>query len=231
MVRCHAARNRSKKDLAVHDYYCVMSDVLEHGAVQSLKAFHHHVHTTRFQHSLNVSYYSYAICRWFRWDAVSAARTGMLYDLYFYETCDYDHTAAPNGASHLAFHPQLALSNAAAYFSLNEKETDMIVHYMWPFVRHKPQSQRGICDCGCGQMGGCDGILRALCAVASLCILRTEKRELAVCRLRGDADISTAPDLDNANGNMDCTCEHTVWYAFLWMQLWKKWEDFDEIIQ
>lgn len=133
----------SKKDLSVHGYYGVVHDVLEHGSVQRLKMFRHHVHTTRFQHSLNVSYYSYTICRLFRWDAVSAARAGLLHDLYFYETCDYDRDAAPDGASHYASHPHLALSNAVMQFPLNEKEADMIVHHMWPFVRKKPQCREG----------------------------------------------------------------------------------------
>ena len=76
----------SKKELTARTYYVLVSDLLEHDEVQRLKQFRHHVHTTRFQHSLNVSYYSYWLCRRFHWDAVSAARAGLLHDLYFYES-------------------------------------------------------------------------------------------------------------------------------------------------
>lgn len=41
--------------------------------------------TSRFQHSLNVSYYSFIICRKFGLDAYSAARAGLLHDLYYYD--------------------------------------------------------------------------------------------------------------------------------------------------
>ena len=51
----------------------LVADILEHADVQALKQFRHHHYTTRFQHSLNVSYYNYLLCRFFHWDAVSAA--------------------------------------------------------------------------------------------------------------------------------------------------------------
>ena len=76
----------SKKELTRQAYYMLVADILEHADVQALKQFRHHHYTTRFQHSLNVSYYNYLLCRFFHWDAVSAARAGLLHDLYFYET-------------------------------------------------------------------------------------------------------------------------------------------------
>ena len=76
----------SRKDLKQQTYYELVADLLENESVQSLKQYRHHIKTTRFQHSVNVSYYNYLICKFFRWDAVSAARAGLLHDLYFYET-------------------------------------------------------------------------------------------------------------------------------------------------
>lgn len=143
MVRCMMHATGSKKDLSNHGYYGAVQDVLEHDCVQQLKSFRHHVHTTRFQHSLNVSYYSYAICRRFGWDAVAAARAGLMHDLYFYETCDYDREESLDGTSHYASHPKLALSNAETEFSISEKEADMIVHHMWPVVWEKPHCKEG----------------------------------------------------------------------------------------
>ena len=82
----------SRKDLKQQLYYEFVADLLESKSVQDLKQYRHHIKTTRFQHSLNVSYYNYLICKFFHWDAVSAARAGLLHDLYFYETADYDET-------------------------------------------------------------------------------------------------------------------------------------------
>ena len=100
----------SRKDLKQQLYYEFVADLLESKSVQDLKQYRHHIKTTRFQHSLNVSYYNYLICKFFHWDAVSAARAGLLHDLYFYETADYDATETHE--SHSAHHPQVALHNA-----------------------------------------------------------------------------------------------------------------------
>lgn len=134
----------SKKELTSNAYYAPVSDILEHHRFQLLKQYRHHIRTTRFQHSLNVSYYSYRICNRLRWDAVSAARAGLLHDFYFYETTGQRRNDQPTNSSHFSSHPTLALSNAAESFSLNEKESDSIVHHMWPFVRQKPHCKEGV---------------------------------------------------------------------------------------
>lgn len=126
----------SRKDLKQQTYYELVADLLENESVQSLKQYRHHIKTTRFQHSVNVSYYNYLICKFFRWDAVSAARAGLLHDLYFYETEDYDR--AETNESHSAHHPQVALQNAMEQFAVNDVEQDIIEKHMWPATRHMP---------------------------------------------------------------------------------------------
>jgi uncharacterized protein len=126
----------SKKDLKKQTYYQLVSDLLENESVQALKQYRHHIRTTRFQHSVNVSYYNYLICKFFHWDAVSAARAGLLHDLYFYETETYDKVE--NKESHSAHHPQVALHNAIEQFHVNEVEQDIIEKHMWPATRKMP---------------------------------------------------------------------------------------------
>ena len=128
----------SKKELTRQAYYMLVADILEHADVQALKQFRHHHYTTRFQHSLNVSYYNYLLCRFFHWDAVSAARAGLLHDLYFYETADYDRFDSPDQKSHSAHHPEVAMQNAAVRFALNPRERDMIEKHMWPLTHRMP---------------------------------------------------------------------------------------------
>ena len=128
----------SKKELTRQAYYMLVADILEHADVQALKQFRHHHYTTRFQHSLNVSYYNYLLCRFFHWDAVSAARAGLLHDLYFYETADYDRSDSPDQKSHSAHHPEVAMQNAAVRFALNPRERDMIEKHMWPLTHRMP---------------------------------------------------------------------------------------------
>lgn len=128
----------SKKELTALCYYPIVEDILNNADVQQLKQFKHHVYTTRFQHCVNVSYYNYLVCRLFHWDATSAARAGMLHDLYFYETSDYDRESEPDQKSHSAHHPEVAVQNAAERFDLNSRETDMIAKHMWPVTKSMP---------------------------------------------------------------------------------------------
>ena len=68
-----------------YDYFETISDLIDTKEVQDLKKCSQHLATSRFQHSLNVSYYSFLICRKFGLDAYSAARAGLLHDLYYYD--------------------------------------------------------------------------------------------------------------------------------------------------
>lgn len=126
----------SKKELTQLAYYQIVSDLLESNPVQELKLYRHHIMTTRFQHCLNVSYYNYTICKFFRLDAVSAARAGLLHDLYFYDTKAYHQDASSH--SHSKHHPLVALQNAQMLMPLNARETDIIVKHMWPLTKRMP---------------------------------------------------------------------------------------------
>ena len=92
--------------------------------------------TTRFQHCLNVSYYQYKLCRLFRLDAESAAKAGLLHDLYFYDTKAYTHNKP--AVRHSKNHPEVALLNAEKLVELNDKERDMILNHMFPMTLHLP---------------------------------------------------------------------------------------------
>ena len=107
----------SKKELTQLAYYQIVSDLLESNPVQELKLYRHHIMTTRFQHCLNVSYYNYTICKFFRLDAVSAARASH---------------------SHSKHHPLVALQNAQTLMPLNAREADIIVKHMWPLTKRMP---------------------------------------------------------------------------------------------
>lgn len=131
----------SRKELTQLDYYAVVADILENNMVQQLKKYRHHISTNRFQHCLNVSYYNYLVCRFLHLDAESAARAGMLHDLYYYDTKAYRHSNYER--SHVKNHPDVAVSNAGELFSLNSTEEDIIAKHMWPLTKGRPQSKEG----------------------------------------------------------------------------------------
>lgn len=112
-------------------YLNAISDVLSSSEVQELKKFEHHHSMTRFQHCLNVSYYSYLTCRKLGFNAEQAARAGLLHDLY---------ASSPKCTKeHLKNHPQLALENARKSFKLTKVEADVILKHMWPLRKGRPK--------------------------------------------------------------------------------------------
>ena len=115
-----------------------VSSIVQIDAYQQLKNYTHHYYTTRYQHSLNVAWYSYLMCKKMHLNAVSCARGAMMHDFYLYDTHD-----AKYAKKHIQTHPSIALKNAQKYFVLDPVEVDCIIHHMWPRVKGKPRTKEG----------------------------------------------------------------------------------------
>ena len=94
--------------------------------VQRLGEITHHYHSTRLEHSINVSYTSYKLAKRLGWDAKSTARGGLLHDLFYYDWRDTKFNK-----SHAWIHPRIAVRNAQKLTSLNKIEKDIIVKHMF----------------------------------------------------------------------------------------------------
>lgn len=122
----------SRKNLEELVFYAFISDIINSDSVQELKNYTHHYSTTRFQHSLNVSYYNYKLCQLFRLNARAAARGGLLHDLFYYNRRDYIRSKGE--CFHNARHPQIAFENAVREFDVSDLEKDIILKHMWPMT-------------------------------------------------------------------------------------------------
>ena len=118
---------------------CV-GDLLEHRDVQMLDMYVQHFSSSRLQHSLNVSYYSYLVCKKFGYDYRSAARAGLLHDLYLY---DKESGGCPEG-NHMYSHPLIALENAQYLTDINAIEADAIISHMWPMSHNAPRYKESL---------------------------------------------------------------------------------------
>jgi uncharacterized protein len=125
----------------VPEYFDCVSDLLNDPTVKQLGGFTHHKGTTRLQHCVNVSYYNFLLCRKLHLDARSAARAGILHDLFLYDRKEHDPVEGEGG--HCSGHPKVAFFNASELFPLNDKEGDMIANHMWPLSPHMPHSAEG----------------------------------------------------------------------------------------
>lgn len=112
-----------------------IGDLLETPEVQQMRKFSQHGNVNCFEHSLYVSYMSFLICRFFRLNYASAARGGLLHDLFLY---DWRVKGSHKGL-HGFTHPRAALEKASGLFELNRLERDIIVKHMWPLTLRFPR--------------------------------------------------------------------------------------------
>lgn len=119
------------------EYYEIVKDILHSDIVKEMKQFKHHYSTTCFQHSLNVSYYNYIVCKKLGLNYRQAARAGLLHDLFLY---DWRVEKRKKGELPHGFtHPKRALENAKAHFELDKREEDIIIKHMWPLTVKLPK--------------------------------------------------------------------------------------------
>lgn len=129
---------QKKLDKIVNDeeYMKCVEDLFYSNPVKQMDEYIQHGSTTTLEHCINVSYQSYKLSKKLHLDYKSAARAGLLHDLFL-----YDWHLQPKGdpffQKHGFTHPQRALENANKYFCLNNKEKDIIEKHMWPLTFRK----------------------------------------------------------------------------------------------
>jgi uncharacterized protein len=121
-------------------YYETVEDIIESDEVLSMRDIPHHIGMTCYEHSVFVSYISFRIARKLGLDYISAARGGLLHDLYLYSKLERNLF----GYSHNFIHPKIALDNARRLCNLSDKEENIILSHMWPLSRVFPKSREAV---------------------------------------------------------------------------------------
>ena len=118
-----------EKILKDKEYLIIIADLINQEKVQEMKQYRQHHKINCFEHCLFVSYNTYLICKKHHLDYISAARAGMLHDLFL-----YDWRKRENGRKglHAFTHGRTAYEQASTFLKLNDKEKDMIIKHMWP---------------------------------------------------------------------------------------------------
>lgn len=129
-----------KAELAV-EFYSNIADLINDERVLKLDEFTQHFTYTRLRHSLDVAFVSFLITKHFGWDSRSAARGGLLHDLFFYDWRDEEFVKT--GKNHATEHPKIALANARQLTTLNKVEEDIIVKHMWLITITPPKYKEG----------------------------------------------------------------------------------------
>lgn len=123
-----------KKDTKEFD--SIITEIVDNQTVQEMKNFRQHYNTSCYDHCKHVAFTSYIICKKLKLDYKSAARAGMLHDLFLY---DWRKKQDGRKGLHAFTHPKIALENSKKLFELNEKEEDIIIKHMWPVTIKLPK--------------------------------------------------------------------------------------------
>lgn len=136
-------------------YRACVEDLLHAPAVQSMEDIRHHPGVSCLEHSAFVSYVAFRLARKWGADGRTAARAGLLHDLYL-----YDPRSLPSYRQCFA-HPVAAARNAAALCGgLTEREEDSILSHMWPLSRRAPHSREAAAVCLADKLCACAEVLR-----------------------------------------------------------------------
>lgn len=128
------------EDTDALEFIQIVCDITALPQYQKLKLFEHHHSTTRYQHCLNVAWYTYVWAKKLGLNYISAARGAMLHDFFLYDW----HTGQPIPGRHTEVHPMIALENAGHFFEIDPVMKDCILHHMWPNARVCPTTAEGI---------------------------------------------------------------------------------------
>ena len=126
-------RNNCRAEFMGH-----VGELLDMELIRALDTVPQHFRYTRLRHSMDVAYITFFIARVMRFDSRSAARAGVLHDLFFYEE-------GQKSRNLLRAHPQIALDNAREICpDLNEIEADAILRHMWMLTAKPPRYKEGM---------------------------------------------------------------------------------------
>ena len=140
------------------EYLDCVRDILDNPVFQSMDKYFQHGHTTCKEHCIRVSYLSYRLCRRYGWEYRETARAALLHDLFLYDW--HTHAKETGEYFHGFTHPKVAMRNAEKYFSVTEREKNLILRHMWPLTPIPPKYKEGFTIvyadkfCGLAEVGG-----------------------------------------------------------------------------
>lgn len=134
-------KNIFDKIIKDQEYLNIVEDILNNKIFQRMNNYIQHGTITTLEHSINVSYYSYLLCKKMNLDYISVARAGLLHDFFLYDWHIYKKET--HNYFHGITHPIVALKNATQYFELNDIEKDCIKKHMFPLTIIPPKYIEG----------------------------------------------------------------------------------------
>ncbi len=118
-----------KADMEI-EFAEIARSIINNPQILSLREIAHHRDKSRFDHVMEVAWLSFVAAKRFKLDISAVVRGALLHDLFYYDWMNPEE--APQW--HAFVHPFIALRNAKKFYSLSQKEEDIIKKHMWPLT-------------------------------------------------------------------------------------------------
>jgi uncharacterized protein len=116
------------------EYSSIVQDILTNKDFCELKYIEHH-DTTKYAHSIRISYHAYKITRLLGLDYVKTARAGLLHDFAISKKGRSQYERFIDTFTH----PKIALEESKKRFILSDMEENIIVSHMFPTYTALPK--------------------------------------------------------------------------------------------
>ena len=120
-------------------YKKIVKDIFRNVEFKKLLYIEHHG-ISRLEHSIKISYYSYKIARFLKFDYVSVARGALLHDFFL----DGDERNIKRKFLDTFTHPKRALNTSVNNFDINKIEKNIIVSHMFPIYPSLPKYKESV---------------------------------------------------------------------------------------
>ena len=121
-----------------NEYKSIVAYIMNNEEFLKIESSNHHG-TSRLEHSVKVSYYSYLIAKKLNFDYEKTATAGLLHDYFI---TDNDKTII-DSIKMLFKHSKIASDNAVNQFNVSEKEKNIIETHMFPINIKPPRFKEG----------------------------------------------------------------------------------------
>lgn len=114
------------------EFYGIIKPLIDNSNFIDTKSIEHHG-ITRYEHCMNVAYYSYKITKFLRLNYKETTEAALLHDFFL------DEVENENQIKKLRKHPEIAVKNAKKYFELTARQEDIIRTHMFPVTFTPPK--------------------------------------------------------------------------------------------
>jgi hypothetical protein len=139
ILKNHLKKVREHRRYNLFNYKIYFEEILLYSGIMETDAYEQHGETSRFLHSVAVSYYSYRLALFLRMrdHLKDLVRGALAHDYFLYKT--KNRRANKTYKKHGRTHPEVALMNAELDFNLTDIERDIISKHMFPLTLSPPK--------------------------------------------------------------------------------------------